>query len=130
MLDACAMIAYLKDEDGAEVVEGYLAGDEGQCMAHAVNVCEVYYDYFRTEGEDAARLALETVKGDGLVVREDMDESFWTEIGRYKATHKVSLADCFAIALANRNETKVATSDHHEFDPIAERGICGVAFIR
>lgn len=125
------MIAYLKDEDGAEeVVEGHLAGDEGQCVAHAVNLCEVYYDYLRDEGEEPARVAVETLKSDGLVVREDMDESFWTEIGRHKAAHRVSLADCFAIALANREETKVSTSDHHEFDPIADQGICEVEFIR
>ncbi len=124
------MIAYLKDEDGAEVVEEHLAGDEGLCMAHAVNLCEVYYDYLRAEGEEAAREALQILAVDGLLVREDMDEPFWKEIGRYKAAHRVSLADCFAIALANREETKVSTSDHHEFDPIAEEGICEVEFIR
>ena len=124
------MIAYLKDEDGAEVVEEHLAGDEGPCLAHAVNLCEVYYDYLRYEGEESARVAVETLKSDGLVVREDMDEPFWTEIGRHKAAHRVSLADCFAIARANREEAKVSTSDHHEFDPIADQGICEVEFIR
>lgn len=124
------MIAYLKDEDGAEVVEERLAGDEGSCLAHAVNLCEVYYDYLRDEGEEAAVTAVETLAGDGLVVREDMDELFWMEIGRHKAAHRVSLADCFAIALANREGGKVCTSDHHEFDPIADDGICEVEFIR
>lgn len=80
------MIAYLKDEDGAGVVEEHLAGDEGPCVAHAVNLCEVYYDYLRDEGEEAARVAVETLTGDGLVVREDLDEPFWKEIGGYKAS--------------------------------------------
>jgi len=55
------MIAYLKDEDGAEVVEGHLT-DDAETMAHVVNLCEVYYEYLRTEDEDSARLAVETLK--------------------------------------------------------------------
>jgi uncharacterized protein with PIN domain len=124
------MIAYLKDEDGAEVVEEHLAGDEGPCVAHAVNLCEVYYDYLRDEGEEAARQAVEILTGDGLMVRDDMDEPFWKDIGGYKAGHRVSLADCFAIALANREGAKVSTSDHHEFGPIDHEGLCEVEFIR
>ncbi len=126
------MIAYLRDEDGAEVVEGHLAGNE-ECMAHVVNLCEVYYDAIRDEDEDAAKSAksaIETLKEDGVVVRRDIAEPFWQEAGRYKATNRVSLADCFAIALANRNNGRVVTSDHHEFDPIKEQGICEVEFIR
>ena len=41
VLDACAIIAYLRDEEGADVVESALLGDDA-CVAHAVNVCEVY----------------------------------------------------------------------------------------
>ncbi|MDQ3182139.1 MAG: PIN domain-containing protein [Actinomycetota bacterium] len=124
------MIAYLKDEDGAGVVEEHLAGDEGPCVAHAVNLCEVYYDYLRNEGEEAAKDAVETLKNDGLEVRTDMDEPFWKNIGGYKAGNRVSLADCFAIALANREDAKVSTSDHHEFDSIAAAALCEVEFIR
>lgn len=43
---------------------------------------------------------------------------------------KVSLADCFAMALTNRMQADLYTSDHHEFDPIAASGICSVKFIR
>lgn len=123
------MIAYLQDGDGAEAVEEHLVGNEG-CMAHAVNLCEVYYGYLRDEGEDAANTAIETLKGDGLMVREDIDEPFWQEVGGYKAANRVSLADCFAIALANLNDGRVVTSDHHEIDSIKEQGVCEVEFIR
>jgi hypothetical protein len=57
--------------------------------------------------------------------------AFWQEAGKYKATiKKVSLADCFAVALTNRMQADLYTSDHHEFDPIAASGICPVKFIR
>jgi len=64
-------------------------------------------------------------------LRDDMDSQFWQEAGKYKATiKKVSLADCFAMALSNRVKADLYTSDHHEFDPIAASGICSVKFIR
>ena len=59
-----------------------------------------------------------------------MDRMFWQEVGRYKATNKASLADCTAIALANRVGGELVTSDHHEFDAIAANGVCRVRFIR
>ena len=49
VLDACAIIAYLRDEEGADVVESVLLGNNA-CVAHAVNVCEVYYDCLRRGG--------------------------------------------------------------------------------
>lgn len=129
MLDACAMIAYLRGEDGADVVEERLIGPE-ECTAHAVNLCEVYYDFLRAQDKGWARLAIRVLEKDGVLVREDIDRDFWQEVGKYKAAHRVSLADCFAIALANRNGARVVTTDHHEFGPIKEQGICEVEFIR
>mgnify|MGYP001616994244 CR=1 FL=1 len=42
VLDACAIIALLRNEAGAEITDRLLL--EQTCMAHAVNLCEVYYD--------------------------------------------------------------------------------------
>jgi predicted nucleic acid-binding protein len=124
------MIAYLTGEDGADVVEGHLTGDE-DCMAHVVNLCEVYYDFLRAKGEDRARSAIEDLESKGLLVREDIDRAFWQEVGRLKAAPvRISLADCFAIALSKRIAGRVATTDYHEFEPIAQQGICEVEFIR
>lgn len=50
VLDACAMIAYLRDEPGADRVEALLLDKNNLCVAHAVNVCEVFYDFIRAEG--------------------------------------------------------------------------------
>ena len=41
VLDACAMIAYLRSEPGAEVVSHLLKQPAGRCAAHAINLCEV-----------------------------------------------------------------------------------------
>ena len=125
------MIAYLRDEPGADVVEALLLDKNSSCVAHAVNLCEVFYDFMRAADENAAHTAIADLESMGLVVREDMDSQFWQQAGKYKATiRKVSLADCFAMALANRIQADLYTSDHHEFDPIAASGICSVKFIR
>jgi len=131
VLDACAMIAYLRGEPGADVVEALFLDKNTPCFAHAVNLCEVYYDFMRTADENTARSAIADLEAKGLNIREDMDSQFWQEAGRYKATiKKISLADCFAMALANRIQADLYTSDHHEFDPITASGICSVKFIR
>lgn len=65
----------------------------------------------------------------GIRWRDGMDTEFWMQAGRYKADmSRVSLADCFYAALASRLGAEAVTADHHEFDPVAEKGICGVRF--
>ena len=54
----------------------------------------------------------------GIVVRSDMDMDFWKSAGVLKARGRISLADCFAIALAEREDAILLTSDHHEFEPL------------
>jgi uncharacterized protein with PIN domain len=125
------MIAYLRGETGADVVESALVGDGGPCVAHAINLCEVYYKFVRASGEAVAKSAIQDLRDTGVFVREDLDEPFWQDVGRHKATiASVPLADCFVVALANRLDAEAMTADHPDFDPISDRGICRVTFIR
>lgn len=129
VLDACAIIAFLRDEEGAELVENMLM--ENECLIHAINLCEVYYDFFRSAGEEQAKQALMDLESIGLNNREDMDYALWQTAGVFKATIKrISLADCFAMALSKRLNAELITTDHHEFDPIANKGICSIRFVR
>ena len=131
MLDASALLAYLRDEPGANAVEDLLLDDSVVCMAHAINLCEVYYKLRRYEDEIEVRSALREFGDRGLVVREDLDEAFWLAVGGYKAAMRsVPLADCFVVALASRADAEAVTADHPDFDPIKEQGICRVSFIR
>lgn len=129
-VDACAMIAYLRDEDGAEAVEKALASDDDTCFAHAVNLCEVYYDFIRAADEPTAQDALMDLYAAGLALRDDIDPDYWQAVGRLKADGRTSLADCFCIALAQRLGGQVMTSDHREFDALAAAGTVAVKFIR
>jgi len=130
VLDTCAIIAFLKGEAGSDVVENALLDTNSQCMAHAINLCEVYYDFHRAGGESAAEGAVEDMRTLGLAERSDFDEAFWKEAGKLKAGGKISLADCFAVTLTNRVGGTLLTSDHHELDRVAAAGICSITFIR
>lgn len=129
VLDACALIAFLRGETGSEIVEQHLI--EGTCFAHAISLCEVYYDCIRLDGEEKAETLVHDLLNAGLIVRTDVDEDCWKDVGRIKVgIVQISLADCFAIALARRLGIPVLTSDHHKFDNIAAHEICAVEFIR
>jgi len=135
VLDACALIAYLRDEPGAAVVEEVLLQNETPRLVHAVNLCEVYYQFLRATDERTAQRALAELHLTGLLAREDLDRVFWQQVGKYKVQlssgpRSFALADCFALALAHREHATLVTSDHGEFDQVAEQRICPVRFIR
>lgn len=131
MLDASALLAYLRGESGADMVRGLLADTSQDCLVHAVNLCEVYYQIIRRSDESHAMSVLEDLKRLRLVVRDDFDEAFWLAVGKHKAPMKsVPLADLCAAELANRINAEVVTADHDDFGPIKEQGICQVTFIR
>lgn len=129
VLDACALIAFLRDEPGAEIMEQRLL--DGDCFVHTINLCEVYYDCIRMDDESRADALITDLLEVGVIQRNDMDERYWKDVGHLKAhITRISLADCFAVALARRLDLPVLTSDHHEFDNVLAQGICAVEFIR
>jgi len=88
VLDACAMIAYLRGEPGAEIVEALLLDKSNQCLAHVVNLCEVYYDFLRAKDEASALGAIAYLNSVGVIARDDIDTQFWQDAGKHKATIK------------------------------------------
>jgi PIN domain nuclease of toxin-antitoxin system len=129
-LDACAMVAYLRGEPGAHVVDGLLAGPADTCYAHTINLLEVYYDFIRKHNELLARRTLRDLAAAGVVERRTMNQRFTRRVGQLKAQGRISLADCFCVALAQQVVGQVVTSDHGEFDPLVPLGIVPIKFIR
>jgi predicted nucleic acid-binding protein len=130
-LDASAIIAYLRGEPGADIVSAILSDPTHVCVAHALNLCEVYYDFYRASGETAAGEAMRDILSLGVQLRSDLSIDFWQTAGALKATvRRISLADCFAVTLAQAVGGTLLTSDHREFDPLAKQGVCAFAFIR
>ena len=131
VLDSCAFVALMEDEPGAKVVGDLLQEPTNRCLIHAVNACEVYYDLYRRANTKDAESLEEIFAGYGLLLLETLPPNLWRIAGQLKASwRRVSLADCFALALAIREGGTLVTSDHHELDPIARAGICPIRFIR
>lgn len=131
VLDASAIIAFLRDEPGADVVQNLLDDRPESNYVHALNLCEVYYDFWRASNREAAESAISDLLAIGIQERNDLDSAFWREVGRIKAVHRrVSLADCCALALAERLGAALATADRHEFQPLVAKGPWQIAFIR
>lgn len=138
VMDASALTARVRREPGAAVVDGLFRNVNASLLAHAVNVCEVYYDTLRDASKtqsppDALQVAENTLQAlyvSGLQVRADMDDAFWRQVGQFKVSPgKMSLADCFVLALSVRTGATLVTGDH-EFDPVAASSLCPVLFIR
>lgn len=131
VFDACAVIALLEGEPGAEKAARLLQDPANRCLIHAVNICEIYYDMIRRSGEARASSLEKVLEGSGFELRDTLPSALWRLAGKLKAElRRVSLADCFAMALTLQEKGRLVTTDHHEFDPIAAADICPIYFIR
>lgn len=124
------MIAYVNAEPGGDVVRDVLRDPQHVCHAHAINLCEVYYDFVRRADAGTAEQVINDLLADGVIERGDMDPALWRTAGALKAGRRVSLADAIGVALALRLGAEFVTSDHHEFDVLAAAGTCPILFIR
>ncbi len=133
LLDACAVIAYLSDEEGAGKIEGLLWESDQRSKVlflHEVNLLEVYYGVYRDEGEQLAEETYNTVVNLPIKIVAGLKKSVFKEAGRLKAIYRVSLADSIALAEAKVRRIPLVTCDHHEFDPIQEKNELDFLWIR
>jgi hypothetical protein len=56
-LDACAVIAYLRNEAVAEALKELIERSTTLLAMYVCNLGEVYYDFFRDDGRTAAQTA-------------------------------------------------------------------------
>jgi predicted nucleic acid-binding protein len=129
-LDACAVIAYLRREAGAEVLKEIIERPNTFLAMHVCNLEEVYYDFFRDDGLAAAQTAWANALALPLALRRDADDAFIQRVGVVKVVERVSFADAFALALAERLHVPLITTDHHEFDAIEQKGVFRFLWLR
>jgi len=133
ILDACALIAAVKQEDGAftvaELYEEAVIGT-ANIIINKVNLLEVYYGFRREHGKEYADTILNSVIN-SIVEISDISIETLVEAGRIKSQYRrISLADSIVLAeTSNRNGTLV-TSDHHEMDVLDKAGIVKFLWIR
>lgn len=121
VLDACALIAYINDEKGAEVTDSLIRNSrKGKCeiYMHQLNYLEVYIDIARTSNIKQAEKLRELISDLNIHIAYDLSEKIVKEAAILKAKFKISLADSVLLAFAKTSKAEVVSSDHHEFDII------------
>lgn len=121
VMDACAMIAFLANENGAEKVDEIIAmADKGDCFLYMnkLNLLEIYYDIFRKNGKSIANKTLRLIQALPISFNDRLEDKIFKEAGRLKASYRISLADSIVLAEGKTRRATVISADHHEFDVI------------
>ena len=133
ILDACALIAAIKQEEGAlTVAELYEEAAMGKAdlIVNKVNLLEVYYGFRREHGKEYAGIILKSVLNSAVEI-SDISVEALIEAGRIKSEYRrISIADSIAIAETSHRAGYLVTADHHEMDSIDKAGIVNFIWIR
>jgi hypothetical protein len=89
-LDACAVIAYLRQEPGADVLKALIELPTTFLAMHVCNLGEVYYDFFREDGLTAAQTAWINTLALPLNLHRDADDAFIQRVGVLKVEERIS----------------------------------------
>jgi len=107
VLDAWAVVAFLKGERAARAVRGLIeAGDARIC---SVNLGEALYAVTRSHGAETAENRVERLRS--IVEVDDPDWPLVRAAARLKVRGGISFPDCFALALAERRGLPLYTGD-------------------
>ncbi len=124
VLDSYALLAFFRDETGADDVEKLLneaAEDKHELYVTVVNVGEVYYMSCRKDNITKANQVWDAMKKFPLhIIEVDMDLSL--AAAKIKANHKLSFADAFAAALTIQKKATLVTGDDEFESLVGETG--------
>jgi len=113
VLDSFALIAYFRDEPGAEMVEDLLvAAGKKDIPLHMtdVNYAEVKYSIVKKDGAKAWEEAAKVLQGLPIDFHSTTREMADTAAD-FKDRFKMRLADAFAAALAKERKAELVTGD-------------------
>lgn len=121
VLDSYAILAYLKEESGYEIVlnriEEANEGKSGLFMS-VLNLGEVLYIVERERGLSKAQEVLALIDELPLVI-ESAGRELTLAAAHLKAHHAIAYADCFAAALAQQKKAVLISGDP-DFEKVAE----------
>jgi predicted nucleic acid-binding protein len=123
VLDAHPLMVLFNDEPGAEEVEKILIKAESgnpKLLMSVVNWGEIYYSILRGASPEMADSKSHEIAGMQIeLVPVDADDlDLVRRAAVFKATKKMSYADCFAAALAKIKNAELVTGDR-EFKQLA-----------
>ncbi|MDA8163710.1 MAG: type II toxin-antitoxin system VapC family toxin [Desulfobacteraceae bacterium] len=113
VFDSYAILAFLEDEPGADLVEKALrdvADNKTEGFLCVINWGEIYYTILREQGEAAAEEIAELLSHYPLQIIE-ADQQLTRKAAKLKGEHRIAYTDCFAAALAIQRQAVVLTGD-------------------
>jgi predicted nucleic acid-binding protein len=116
VLDAHALMVLFNDEPGADEVEKLLLKAESgtpKLLMSVVNWGEIYYSILRGASQEMADAKSHEIAGMQieLILVDARDLELVRQAAVFKATKKMSYADCFAAALAKTRNAELITGD-------------------
>jgi len=116
VLDAHALMVLFNDEPGADEVEKILLKAESgnpRLLMSVINWGEIYYSIMRGASQEMADSKSHEIAGMQieLVPVDGRDLELVRQAAIFKATKKMSYADCFAAALAKTQNAELVTGD-------------------
>lgn len=115
VLDSWALIALFEDEPAADAVENLLhqaMQERHRLFMSVVNWGEVYYNTMREVSQAAAEQRVREIASLPIdIVGVGDDLILARQAALFKATHRLSYADCFAAALAKVRNAELVTGD-------------------
>lgn len=113
VLDSWSIMAYLEDEPAGEKVEAVIAEAHENgvpLQMTVVNAAEVRYIFARESSAEEADQSIAELRKLGIEL-VDVDWKLSLEAAKFKAKCKMSLADCYAAALAKEGKADLVTGD-------------------
>ena len=120
-LDSFALIAYFRDEPGAEAIEQLLVSaskKDSPLHMSDVNYVEVKYSIVKKDGAAAWAKAAKVMEGLPIDFHSTT-RALADTAADFKVRFKLSLADAFAAALAREKKAELVTGDP-EFKPLEQ----------
>ena len=121
IFDACALIALLAGEPGAEKVKDIIQDaidGETTIKINQINLLEVYYHIINVYNQSEANKMLEKILEFPIEVIIGLTTDVFKEAGRLKSKYKIPLGDSIEVAECVINKGILVTSDHTDLDKI------------
>jgi len=126
VFDTEPLVAYLRDEPGAERVEEYLNRVvEGSVdgFVSPVTLTEVHYIAHRYDAETDPDNYITDLRAHGISLVKA--SNCWRDAARYKREHRIALGDAYSLAAALEVDATLLVGGDDDFD-----GVDGVEVVR
>ena len=113
VLDTSALLTYIENEEGSDEVAKLLHDaivEDIALYVSTVSYIEVFYHSLQEQGREIAEDRLKLLD-DLMVLQEPVDSASIKFAGEFKASKRLSFADCCIAALAKIREAKLVHKD-------------------